>query len=67
MSERYSELDALLKRARAAYNAMTPEQKREQAEVQRRSWVRGMAPCKHGIRDWETCPLCRGFYTEPKP
>jgi hypothetical protein len=57
MSER--ELDALLARAMAAYNAMTLEQKREHDEAQRQSWARGMAPCEHGERDWETCPHCR--------
>jgi hypothetical protein len=66
MSERRPELDAVLKRARAAYNAMTPEEKREYDEAQRRSWGRGMAPCEHGIRDWETCPNCRKEQ-EPKP
>jgi hypothetical protein len=35
------ELDALIERAVAAYNKMTPQQKREMHETQRRSWVIG--------------------------
>lgn len=61
------ELDALLKRAVAAYNAMTPEQRREHDEAQRQSWVRGMAPCEHGVSDWETCPDCRAKHADPQP
>ncbi|MGB3042425.1 MAG: hypothetical protein WBB98_04495 [Xanthobacteraceae bacterium] len=33
------DLDALIERAVAAYNKMTPQQKREMHEAQRRSWV----------------------------
>lgn len=36
-----SELAAALERAVAAYNVMTPQQKREMHETQRRSWVIG--------------------------
>lgn len=31
-------------------------------QAQRESWVRAMAPCAHGNRDWETCPQCRAEY-----
>lgn len=40
MKER-PDLDALLKKSIAAYNAMTPEQKRELHRQQRISWVYG--------------------------
>lgn len=61
------ELDALLKRSVAAYDAMTPEQKREHDEAQRQSWVRGMAPCDHGVGDWETCQSCREEHVPSTP
>lgn len=35
------ELAAAIERARVAYNAMTPEQKHEMHQAQRRSWVIG--------------------------
>jgi len=35
------ELDALIARAKEAYNAMTPEQKKEMHRQQRISWVYG--------------------------
>lgn len=37
----HPELTALLAKAKAAYEAMTPEQKREMHKAQRRSWVIG--------------------------
>lgn len=36
-----SELDGLIRRAKEAYNAMTPAQKREMHRAQRISWVYG--------------------------
>jgi Spy/CpxP family protein refolding chaperone len=55
-------LDKLIKRALAAYQAMTPEQRQQMLEEQRKSFVRGMTtPCEHGILDFETCPKCRGW------
>jgi len=36
----------------------------EEIQAQRESWVRGMAPCQHGVRDFEECPDCRGW-TKP--
>ncbi len=38
------ELKKLAATAKARYDAMTPDQKREHDEAQRRSWVRGMRP-----------------------
>ena len=56
------QLDRLIKRALAAYQAMTPEQRQQMLEEQRKSFVRGMTtPCEHGILDLETCPKCRGW------
>lgn len=31
----------------------------EEVQAQRESWARGMAPCEHGVFDFEDCPLCR--------
>ena len=45
--------------AQARYDAMTPEQQKSMWEAQRQSWLRGMAPCEHGVRDFEQCPDCR--------
>lgn len=53
-----SRLSKLIRRAAAAYDAMSPEQKAAHDEAQRQSWIRSMAPCEHGVRDWETCPDC---------
>ena len=56
------QLDRLIKRALAAYLAMTPEQRQQMLEEQRKSFVRGMTtPCEHDILDFETCPKCRGW------
>lgn len=43
----HPELNALLKKAVAAFDAMTPEQQREHREKQRRSWVRGELMLAH--------------------
>ena len=53
------EWDALVARANAAFDALTPEQQAEHRRQQRESWARSMAPCEHGIADWEDCPDCR--------
>ncbi len=37
------ELAAMIEKAKAAYNALTPEQKAAHDQRQRESWVRGMA------------------------
>ena len=41
------ELTALLERAVAAFDALTPEQKREHRDAQRRSWVQGELMFEH--------------------
>lgn len=41
------ELDALLRQAVAAFEAMTPEQKREHRRAQRKSWVVGETMLEH--------------------
>ena len=47
------------------YRASLPPEEREALESaelleQRASWVRAMAPCEHGERDFEQCMGCRG-------
>lgn len=51
-----------LKEAKAAYDAMTEAEKEAMKKAQLDSWMRGMAPCEHGVLDWETCPDCRREY-----
>ena len=43
----HPELDALLRKAVAAYDAMSPEQKREMHRAQRKSWVVGETMLAH--------------------
>lgn len=54
-----AKLDELLRQAKARVDAMTPEERAAMYKAQAESWARGMAPCEHGVRDWETCPDCR--------
>lgn len=55
----------LIDAAEARYQAMTPEQQEAMWKAQRESFVRGMAPCEHGIADFEDCPDCRAKYRSP--
>lgn len=32
---------------------------REELAAQRESWTRAMAPCEHGVADFEECADCR--------
>jgi hypothetical protein len=48
-----------LEEAVAFVKAMSPEDHAAMIEAQRQSWVRGMAPCEHGVADWEDCGECR--------
>lgn len=54
-----NDLDDLLARAKIAVDAMTPAEREKMIRQQAESWARGMAPCEHGIADWEDCPDCR--------
>ena len=54
-----SDLDVLLRKSKAALEAMSPEERAAMFEAQRQSWLRAMAPCEHGVADWEDCPDCR--------
>jgi hypothetical protein len=60
MAEHLSELMARIAAERAA---MDPEARKElerrERQAQRESWVRAMAPCEHGIADFEDCEECR--------
>lgn len=46
------ELTELIAKARAAYEAMTPEQQDHHDYEQRRSFVRGMCPSKRNYAEW---------------
>lgn len=43
--------------------AMPPEERArleaEELQAQRESWIRAMAPCEHGVADFEECQQCR--------
>jgi hypothetical protein len=47
-----SEMDDLLKKSVAAYNAMSPEQRADHDYEQRRSFVRGMCPFRNDYSEW---------------
>lgn len=59
------ELKALIAKSVERYAALSPEEKVAHDEAQRRSWARGMAPCEHGIADWEDCRDCRSPPSAP--
>lgn len=47
-----------------AYRASLPPKERvrierEEMAAQRESWIRAMAPCGHGMADFEDCQACR--------
>jgi hypothetical protein len=59
-------LQALVDRASAAFEALTPEMQRAHREAQRASWVRAMTTrCEHGVLDFEQCPECRAVASIP--
>ena len=60
--DRKAELDELLAKANARYEAMTPDEKAAMHKAQRESFIRAMRPCEHGDPDWETCPECLTIY-----
>lgn len=53
------ELLELLRSSKAKVDAMTPDERAAMIEAQRQSFARSMAPCEHGISDWEDCLDCR--------
>lgn len=52
-------LAELIAESRKHVAAMTPAERDAMVKAQAESWARGMAPCKHGDPDWETCEDCR--------
>mgnify|MGYP000255244711 CR=1 FL=1 len=48
-----SDFAVLITEANARYNAMTPEQQAAMWQAQRESFARAMAPCEHGIADFD--------------
>lgn len=59
-----SDIEKIFERAKAAVEAMSPAEYKAMLDAQRESWARAMAPCEHGIRDWEDCPDCRREATQ---
>jgi hypothetical protein len=60
------EIREMLAKIEAERAAMPAEERaaleKAEYEAQRESWIRGMAPCEHGVLDWETCADCRGHH-----
>jgi cytochrome c2 len=53
------ELNELLRLSRLKVAAMSPEECAAMVEAQRQSFARAMAPCEHGVADFEDCAQCR--------
>lgn len=64
VAESRRDITKLLAEAKARVERMTPEEYAAMIREQAKSWARGMAPCEHGVRDWETCPDCRAEATQ---
>ena len=52
-----------------SYRASLPPVDRAELErleliAQRESWIRAMAPCEHGVADFEQCSQCRNPTTK---
>jgi hypothetical protein len=65
MMKKRETLDALIARSRSWWKNASPEEREAMHKAQAESWARSMAPCEHGVRDWETCPQCRVAVEEP--
>lgn len=64
---RRRDINTLLADAKRRVDAMTPDERDEMFRQQAASFARAMAPCEHGVADWETCQACRKKYMEPSP
>lgn len=53
------DLQSLIDASKARVAAMAPEERAAMYQAQRESFARAMAPCEHGVSDWEECPQCR--------
>ena len=51
--------DELLAAANERVAKMSPAEREAMRQAQRESFARAMAPCEHGIADWEDCGQCR--------
>jgi hypothetical protein len=64
MTDLPNELRRLLAGIKAKRAAMPPAERAElerlERQAQRESWIRAMAPCEHGVADFEDCAQCRG-------
>lgn len=56
------ELEQAIAKAMHWQKNATAEQVAAMLMEQRKSWIKGMAPCEHGDPDWETCPDCLADY-----
>lgn len=52
------DIEELLRKSVEALAAMSPAERMAMFARQRESWVRSMAPCEHGVSDWEHCLIC---------
>ena len=62
------QIEQLLAEIKARRAAMSPEDRAkleaEEYQAQRESWIRAMAPCEHGVADFEECADCRTAHLE---
>lgn len=60
-----TEITDAINRAKARYEAMTPDEQAAMWKAQRESWVRAFTtPCEHGELDFEQCLQCRSANRE---
>jgi hypothetical protein len=52
-------LASRLQKAAAWWQTASPAEREAMHKAQRESFARAMAPCEHGVADFEDCPDCR--------
>lgn len=60
-------MEEKVRRAVEAFERLSPEAQARHRQAQRESWARAMAPCEHGIADWEECEQCRANAKDGEP
>jgi hypothetical protein len=55
---RNKSLDAKMRKVADWWRSASLDERMAMHKAQRESFARAMAPCEHGVADWETCPDC---------
>lgn len=63
----HPELDEMIAEAKRFVASLSPAEREAMLREQAASLARGMAPCEHGVRDFEQCPQCRAGSQENSP